>query len=116
MFNNVSISGSMPPVGLATPETDLQPALAIPEVRIYPNPTNGQLTVAVTGAEAAGNMRCTVYNSQGQVVLTREAEESTETQTIDLSAFTDGVYWLRVQADGLAPVVHKIIKTAPIRP
>ena len=64
-------------------------------VKIYPNPTNGILTIELAGQSKA-NIH--VFNLIGQVVLSQKSfSEKTE---IDLSALPQGAYWLETQVSG----------------
>lgn len=63
------------------------PALSQPAVTVYPNPTEGHLTI-----EADQIANTTVFNSLGQIVATFNA-----TNAIDLSPLPSGVYTLRVK-------------------
>ena len=62
------------------------------QVKVYPNPTNGMVTV-----EAEGMSLVSVYNSLGQCVL--EKQVSGETTTLDLKDVAAGLYLLRVKTE-----------------
>jgi len=67
-------------------------------LRVYPNPTNGQLTISLPnpsegGAYTAENVE--IYNVMGQKLLSIESLKSTET-TIDVSHLANGMYFLKV--------------------
>ena len=59
------------------------------EVRLYPNPTNGQLHI-----EGQGLMTVSAYDMLGQEVLRIEAEDQT---TMDLSQYGSGIYMVRIE-------------------
>ena len=62
------------------------------QVKVYPNPTNGFVTV-----EAEGMTEVSVYNTLGQCVLQKEV---TSNQTaIDLQQVSEGLYLLRVKTE-----------------
>lgn len=75
----------------------IEPISSEPVVSIYPNPTKSNLTIKMDrefiGAE--------LFNMQGQMIL------RSEFSTIDLSAFPNGMYLLKI--DGVNKL-HKIIK------
>lgn len=56
---------------------------------IYPNPTNGNVTI-----EAEGMQRLTVVNELGQVVY--DAEVSSDSETLNMSQFGVGVFMVRI--------------------
>lgn len=68
------------------------------EITIYPNPSNGEVTVRVVGEEYKGTEVFTLHG-------TKVGEFTTE--RIDLSSQPAGVYFLRVNG---APQMHKLIK------
>ena len=59
---------------------------------IYPNPTNGNVTI-----EAEGMQRLMVMNELGQVVY--DAEVSSDTETLNMSQFGVGVYMIRIYTE-----------------
>jgi len=74
-------------------ETDNYPSL-----RVYPNPTKGQLTIE-NGQLTIENVE--IYNVVGQVVLSTEALRSLMTlksgeSTIDVSSLANGMYYLKI--------------------
>jgi len=56
---------------------------------IFPNPTNGNLTIEGTFLENISNFKVVVYNSCGKTVL-----QITNSISIDLSGYEDGMYFL----------------------
>ena len=62
------------------------------QVKVYPNPTNGMVTV-----ETEGMSLVSVYNSLGQCVL--EKQVSGETAILDLKDVAAGLYLLRVKTE-----------------
>ena len=61
------------------------------DFKLYPNPTNGQITIALEGMQ-----KVMVYNTFGQVLLNKEA--SNDVLQLNLSGFEDGLYWIKVMA------------------
>jgi hypothetical protein len=59
------------------------------EFKLYPNPTSGQITIALEGMQ-----KVQICNTLGQVLLVRQVKSNVV--LIDLSAFESGVYWLQV--------------------
>ena len=72
------------------------------QVRVYPNPTNGLVTV-----EAEGMTQVEVYNTLGQRVLRKE---TTESQTVlDLQDAAPGVYLLRMATENGIIAKHFVV-------
>ncbi|MCX6243242.1 MAG: T9SS type A sorting domain-containing protein, partial [Bacteroidetes bacterium] len=98
-LDNISISG---PVGIPGTETDNQ------EIRIYPNPSTGEMTLFMT--HPAGNVDLSVLNLQGQTVYRENFISSGDNNErhLNLSGLSKGVYFLRFISDH-SSVVKKII-------
>ena len=69
------------------------------DVRVYPNPTNGQLYV-----EGQGTMTVSVYNMLGQEVLRTVADDQT---VVDLGSNGTGVYMVRIETNS-GVTYHKV--------
>ena len=63
------------------------------DFKLYPNPTSGQITIALEGMQ-----KVLVYNTMGQALLNKEANG--DALQLDLSGFEDGLYWIKVMAQG----------------
>jgi len=115
-IDNVMITGGTPPI----PLVDSGDMSDIPQqqakVKVYPNPTNGALMLDFS--ELIGKqVKVQVFNAQGQLVEWMKLDEARELEQLDLSPYSEGVYWIRVQAEGMTPVTEKIFKTeSVIRP
>lgn len=76
------------------------------DIRIYPNPTEGQLTVEITGD---GACRFDIYNISGQQVLTTNSGPGRV--ALDISSQPKGLYILRVTTEnGGDSSTWKIVK------
>lgn len=58
---------------------------------LYPNPTSGQITIALEGMQ-----KVVVYNALGQNLLNKETKG--DVLQLDLSGFENGLYWIKVLA------------------
>ena len=58
---------------------------------LYPNPTSGQITIALEGMQ-----KVVVYNALGQNLLNKETKG--DVLQLDLSGFENGLYWIKVMA------------------
>ena len=74
---------------------------------VWPNPVGAQAALHVRLAGPASAARVTLRNALGQLVRTRTfAGSATELPTAGLAS---GLYLLRVQADGYAPTVRRVV-------
>lgn len=65
---------------------------------VYPNPGNGLFTLELNG-EPPGNVRLSVYNLTGSLLLNQDKGWHTaNAEQLDLSDFPEGIYYLRVSA------------------
>lgn len=62
------------------------------KANLYPNPTNGNITV-----QAEGMQRLMVLNELGQVVY--DTETGTDTETLNLSQFGTGIFMVRIYTE-----------------
>ncbi|SDY48836.1 T9SS type A sorting domain-containing protein [Hymenobacter psychrophilus] len=65
-------------------------------INLYPNPTAGNLTVAVSGANAKNGLQVEVTNMLGQRVHTSTVRDNA-VKTIDLSNLANGMYTVKVR-------------------
>jgi serine protease len=63
----------------------------ISDVKIYPNPVHGSLTIEMSAA----GFNYTVFNSLGQLILHAKAEQNKE--EINLEEFAKGIYFVEVE-------------------
>ena len=71
-------------------------------LRVFPNPTEGVLNVQFD-APMAGKAQIEVFNVLGERVFgaTRATAAGTQRETIDMSAFNSGIYFVNITADGV---------------
>lgn len=95
-FQWSSIVGQVPMVGMMmdATTTGIANKTADNTVNVYPNPSNGVVTIN-TGA--ANKSTVEVYNVIGEVVFAQQF--NTASNTIDLGAFGTGVYSVKVTTD-----------------
>ncbi len=72
--------------------------LANRTIKIYPNPTEGQLKVEVSDFEGSKSVGLTIVNMQGQIVLKKKMNSATE--ELDMSGEASGLYILQINIDG----------------
>ncbi|MEQ8706220.1 MAG: T9SS type A sorting domain-containing protein [Phaeodactylibacter sp.] len=91
------------PCEVLTDVAEVEP-MEEPGVRVFPNPTQGNLQVALPeGAEQASLI---LYNLQGQPAFQSLLTGQHTTLQLPVPA---GIYWARLQIAGQQPVHHKII-------
>jgi hypothetical protein len=78
---------------------------SLSNLTLYPNPTNGNITIDL--GETKINVKAKLTNSVGQVVLTQNLG-STNFINLDLES-SSGIYFLQIEADGEI-ITKKIIK------
>jgi hypothetical protein len=112
-FDNVSVSGSNNNLTEQAPNSaiDHQPI----DLRIFPNPTDGQVRLDLSKVNGR-EVNVEVFNGQGQRVTSRRIAEATEQEVIDLSDYSDGVYWFRIRVADEPPASFKVVKQQAIRP
>ncbi|MFV0376511.1 MAG: T9SS type A sorting domain-containing protein [Mangrovibacterium sp.] len=81
--------------------------LAEKEIKIYPNPTRGQLSVSITGMGSTDSGTVLVSDMNGRPLLTKSIQEGLT--PIDLSDRPDGYYLLKIVL-GTETSTWKIIK------
>lgn len=82
--------------------------LSLCRITIYPNPTEGQLRVEITGSVSFDGASITIYNASGSVIY-NDSELDT-VNDIDLTLCPNGIYLLIIRIDGETSS-WKIIKT-----
>jgi hypothetical protein len=65
------------------------------KIRIYPNPTNGQLFVEIVGCENETKMGLSIYNLKGTVLLYNKILVNGN-NPLDISGYSNGTYILKV--------------------
>lgn len=89
----------------STPRRD---NLSLRHITIYPNPTDGELKVEITGGESFEGSSITIYGASGTVVYYND--EIGTLNNIDLTQYPKGIYLMIIRIDGETSS-WKIIKT-----
>lgn len=77
------------------------------DIRLYPNPTNGYLTLTIQEWKAGDIGSVAVYDLQGHLLLVRSLTEAR--MELDLTSQAPGIYLLRLQV-GVMRFTRKIYK------
>jgi hypothetical protein len=85
-----------------TSSVEDEQALADSEVRIFPNPTSGSVTVDVTKLNRRADATIHVFTINGKKVLTEPMPLGRDTMSVDLSAQPAGIYMVLIDIDGQA--------------
>lgn len=81
---------------------------ALDGISIYPNPTSSELNVVMyDGFDASSSYM--IYNNLGQVVKSSNKIEAQNEFIINTSQFSNGIYFLKIEKDGLSKTL-KFIK------
>ncbi|MBL0008627.1 MAG: T9SS type A sorting domain-containing protein [Saprospiraceae bacterium] len=78
-------------------------------IRIFPNPTNGSLTLELK-SPALSEMMLRVTSLTGQVVLEVQMEPGKFIHTIKTNYLPEGLYFLQMISDGQMVSVNKFVK------
>lgn len=87
--------------GEHSPEDDSQPrheSLSLRRVTIYPNPTEGELIIEITGGDSFEGASITIYAASGGIVYYNE--EINTVNKIDLTPCPRGMYLIMIRIDG----------------
>jgi hypothetical protein len=83
-----------------------------PEVIVFPNPSNGSFSVAVSGAKSAISTK--VFNTEGRLVYSNVYNNSSANkQVIDINAdgkLSTGLYFVSVEAEGISKIVKMVVQ------
>lgn len=74
---------------------------------LYPNPSNGLLTVSATSSLKGNAYR--ISDMQGTVHLSGSINSETSSHTFDASILSNGIYFLQIINDGLPPQTLKFV-------
>lgn len=78
-------------------------------IRIFPNPTNGSLTLELKSPALSG-MMLRIASLTGQVVLEVQMEPGKLIHTVKTNYLPEGVYFLQMISDGQMVSVNKFVK------
>jgi subtilisin-like proprotein convertase family protein len=102
-FSNVTVTGNM----FARPTTQ-EDILAIADFSIMPNPTNGVVEIDLTSYNQR-KVKLDMYNLQGKLLRSTNIEAAKGKEEVDLTTFANGMYLIRVSAEGLPDVTKRVV-------
>ncbi|MFZ1562294.1 MAG: T9SS type A sorting domain-containing protein, partial [Saprospiraceae bacterium] len=104
-FANVSVTGG----GIMRPAINTQEdILAIADFSILPNPTNGLVEIDLSSYHQR-NVEMELYNLQGKLLRSINIESVKGKEEIDLTSFANGMYLIRVRAEGIPDVTKRVV-------
>ena len=104
-FANVSVTGG----NITKPTINTQEAiLTAADFTIMPNPTTGIISLDL-GSYGKRQVRLDMYNLQGKLLRTSTIESGNGKEEIDLTAFANGMYLIRVRSEGLPDVTKRVV-------
>jgi len=93
-------------------ETDLvgirEDATAVSSIKIYPNPTSGEVTVEIAG-NFKGDELLSIQDMYGRIIIQQDIEQDQVIKKLDLSNLPRGVYTLLIAGNNVTKVSRKII-------
>ncbi len=98
---------------IVNPTVFLPTSAAIDDVKlnVYPNPTNGWLNLNIIGG-STNSLNASIISIDGRTVWQKLSKLNAQTETllpVDMSAFSSGVYFVRIETD-TKTIVQKIVK------
>ena len=104
-FANVSVTGSNP----VRPATIIQEDIfAVADFSIMPNPTSGWVEVDLS-SYSQRKVQMELYNLQGKLLRSTNIESVKGKEEVDLTSFANGMYLIRVRAEGLPDVTKRVV-------
>lgn len=111
-FDNISVSGGAPePLAAAPAGNIILQVVGGPQVKLYPNPTNGLINLQMdTFEDWPQEVQVSVFNSFGAQVGTVQTITGGNNTTLhQLTGMPNGVYWIQVQGEGFAPIIQRVV-------
>ncbi|MBK7808988.1 MAG: T9SS type A sorting domain-containing protein [Saprospiraceae bacterium] len=104
-FANVSVTGG----NITKPTINTQEDLfTAADFTILPNPTNGWTNIEL-GSYGKRDVKMDIYSLQGKLLRSAVINAAKGREEIDLSTFANGMYLIRVTAEGLPDVTKRVV-------
>ncbi|MBP7305611.1 MAG: T9SS type A sorting domain-containing protein, partial [Saprospiraceae bacterium] len=104
-FANVSVTGGAPLRPAIQTGEDI---LADADFSIIPNPSNGLIEIDLSSYNQR-KVQLDMYNLQGKLLHSINVELGIGKEEMDLSEFANGMYLIRVRAEGLPDVTRRVV-------
>jgi len=104
-FANVSVTGG----NITKPAINTQEdILTAADFSIFPNPTNGLVEIDLSSYHQR-KVEMELYNLQGKLLRSINIESVKGKEEIDLTSFANGMYLIRVRAEGIPDVTKRVV-------
>ena len=104
-FANVSVTGG----NITRPAINTQEDIfSVADFSIMPNPTNGLISLDLT-SYGKRKVQLDMYNLQGKLLRSTNIETIKGKEEIDLAAYANGMYLIRVRAEGVPDVTKRVV-------
>ncbi len=104
-FANVNVTGG----NITKPAFNTQEdILTAADFTIMPNPTTGIISLDLS-SYGKRQVRLDMYNLQGKMLRSSTIETIKAKEEIDLTAFANGMYLIRVRAEGIPDVTKRVV-------
>ena len=99
--NYTSLSNRKKVINLTTTE-GIQSISSVTNLSIYPNPSNGQITLEWSVVSGQSSVRISIYDELGQIVYDNNQTQvaGKNSKQINLESLASGIYTLRMQSTG----------------
>ncbi|KAB8155759.1 T9SS type A sorting domain-containing protein [Kordia sp. TARA_039_SRF] len=115
---NASCITPTPPIGRSNTAIDITDSekienldeATVSNVQLYPNPTEGKLTIQSNGINSKFSHSINIYNVQGSLVKQTYLDKETTLLEVDISEMPTGIYFIHLHFSNGNAVTRKIIK------
>jgi hypothetical protein len=108
IFNGTWCNSTDGPVAAAPVSEKAVAGLEKTHFGIYPNPTNGNVTLVQKGETLYSNIRVEVYTLQGERIMT-ETIKGEQRHDLAFSGLKTGLYFVKIVAEGYVETI-KLVK------
>jgi hypothetical protein len=104
------VNGPNGPCGFCgTPLTTGQHEVSSPVFTTYPNPATAQSGYTIVTAQPAQEVKTEIISLAGQTVQIITQSAPNAKAELDISHLATGTYFVKIQVDGAAPVLQKMV-------
>ena len=75
---------------------------------VMPNPSTGLVEINMS-AYGKKDVQMEIYNLQGKLIRSATIEALKGKEEVDMSSFVNGIYLIRVKAEGIPDVTKRIV-------
>jgi Secretion system C-terminal sorting domain len=104
--DNIVTQGFIQPIKSDMPTALKEYAHMDENFMLYPNPTEGSINLTINDGKTFLK-RIDIYSNDGRLLLSKMPNSN----SIDISSLSDGIYWIRPISDDIQFSLKKIVKT-----